>query len=121
MIGLAIALFTFFVTMGALLKLWEWISGKSRKKLPTYYGYVLKNGRTIFYVGQSVNPYGRFQVHLSKANPYGTLKERYIYHMLSRGKEPKLEIRYKTHSKADMNAWENRHIKKWGLTNTVGR
>ena len=92
-----------------------------RRKRGTYYGYVLKNGRKVFYVGQTKNPKARLAQHVRSADPYGTKKQRHIDRMLHKGKRPTMQIKTKTRDKTKIDAWERKHIRKWGKMNTVGR
>jgi predicted GIY-YIG superfamily endonuclease len=88
---------------------------------PIYYGYVLKNGRKIFYVGQTQHPRARLNQHLRGACVNGTKKQRYIYQMLRKGKRPSMQVKTKMRDKAAINVWERKHIRKWGATNIAGK
>ena len=88
---------------------------------PMHSGYVLKDGRKVFYVGRSTNPKRRLKQHIRSASPVGTAKQQYIYEMLRKGKQPTMKVEKKTRDLSEILTWERMNIRERGLTNTVGR
>lgn len=95
-------------------------NGRASMHQPVYI-YALKNRRERFYVGRSINPDRRLRQHIESARRRGSKKERYIYKMLRRGREPRIEILAVARDERKARALERKYIHRYGETNVKMR
>jgi len=83
---------------------------------PLYFVYLLKDGRTVFYVGQTNNPDRRLAQHRKSGKYFGTPKERHIYHMR---RTVEMVVVEKSTDKEKINKLERQYVRRYGRTNVL--
>ena len=85
---------------------------------PMYFIYFLKDGRKVFYVGQTNDPDRRLREHIKSASYFGKPVQQYIYHMR---RDVNMVVIEQSTNKEKINKLERRYVRKHGRTNVLLR